>query len=580
MKHRILALILAAAMLLGLAACGAAPAASTASSAEPAPSSEPAADEPAGLGEVVTPPPAAPADSVEESTVEASEELTEEAPSLIADVMADKIVASCSSDGGTFDPFTRASWSNVVSSGAVMFEKLVYLASDGSMKYCLAKDIEKVDDMTYKIILWDCIHDSAGNPFKASDVVFSINQFIAVGNGGAMNCLDYVEVDPEDENTVIWHCSQPFGLGDMEKNLNNPTMVTEAAYTASGLDMTQNPIGTGPYLLKDYVAGTTVLYEYDENYWARDLLLSGEIEPYGPMLQNVKEIELQIIQDASSRAIALEMGTIDIADNVNSADIQAFASNPDVQTVSLPQDAPVAFTFNCSETSPCQDVNLRKAICYALDNQGIADALSVPAVPAYGIHPRMYDAPAEWTTGAEYYDYNVDTAKELLAQSGYNGETLVLLYNDNGYNGSAAIMMQSQLEAVGIQVELKGLEMSVIRTVMYDPNEWDFRLETFGGGNYLSAVLKNFYSVDASGHLGGGTTIMMIPEAKLDSLYEALKEDNSEENIAAWNDYFTNEQCYGYSICNVALQTAARSNVNVVQANKYVIYPGACTFTD
>jgi len=320
-----------------------------------------------------------------------------------------------------------------------------------------------------------------------------------------------------------------------------------------------------------------VLLAVNEDFWMKDLPEEVRKDLWVYCQQNVRYIEYQIIQEASSRAIALEMGTIDVADSIQSADIEAFQSNPDITVVKLPVDPPVAMVFNCNEVSPTSDENLRKAICTAINNAEIAAGLSIPAYAVYGINPNMYDAPADWLTGREYYDYSLDKVKEYLAASNYGGEELVLMYNSIPAHDGSAIMIQSQLKAAGINVKLYSADMSVLITDQYDASKWDMRFQILGGGSYLSATIKYFASKDHMNDLNG-LQVMLIEDTELDELFDALDKDNSEANIDAWDDYFTYDKCYGYGIVGYYDQTACRSDVIVALGSHNAICPNACTF--
>ena len=487
--------------------------------------------------------------------------------------LRDKLTMSAYSDGGSLDPFVRSAWGNLLLL-ELIYQHLATIDSDGHLYMEVAKSFDQVDDTHYTLTIWDNIVDTMGNPITADDVMWCFEQYVAAGNQGGVNKFDHFE--KVDDHTLTWVLPSPFTAGELEKNLSNCPILSQASYEACNNDMTANPVGSGPYKLKSYTPGSTVVLEANEDFWMRDL---DGFTPSKWQMQNVKEIEYQIIQDASSRAVALEMGNIDIADDLDAADVEAFASNPDIAPVLMPQDAPVAFIFNCSGSSPFADVNLRKAVCYGLDNDAIAEALAVPAYPVYGVAPRMWDAPDSWLDGRDYYNFDAAQAKSLVDGSSYNKETVILQYTSSTSNDGAAIMIQSQLREIGINVELRALEESVRQIEMYEEDEWDFRMETMGGGNYLTQVLKRFSSADASAHLDGGRTIMMIPDQQLDALWDAMVADTSEETVNAWDDYFTYDQCYVYAICCYANQTCSRSDVNAVTAGtRNLIAPNASTF--
>lgn len=487
----------------------------------------------------------------------------------------DKVVCGISADGGTFDPYAGFTNWGMILVGDLMFQHLIRVDSQGEIHYELAKSVEKVDDLTYTITLWDCIYDSMGNQLTANDVVWSIQKFVDGGNSGGVNRLDYVEAT--SDYVVTWHCKQAFDLGELEKNMSNPTIVVQASYEACGNDMTTTPVGTGPYVLTAYTPGSGMTFTANENFWMNNLPEGTDLWVYDQ--QNVREIEMMIIQDAASRAIALEMGTVDVVDSMNAIDVQKLTATDAFNSVDQWQDAPCAFIFNCNEISPCSDVNLRKAICYAIDNAGIVNALDCPAQVVYGLQPRMYDAPESWTTGEgrDYYNYDLEKAKSYLEASDYNGEKVVIMYSSSVVHDGATIMVQAALKAIGIDAELYAVDASVARSAKTDPTQWDIAFDTMGGGNYLNATLKNFTSFDHN-DLKGQHPMLIDKDETLDNLYYAIAADNSEENANAWDAYFTGEQCYAYAICIYANQTACAGDIEMALGSKNFLCPNASTY--
>lgn len=465
----------------------------------------------------------------------------------------DTITIAISADGGTFDPFAGfVNW-GTAALNELIFGNLINIDYDYNVYYSIAKNIEQVDDTTWSMEIWDNVTDTAGNQITIDDIIWSYDTFIAGGNAGGIPKFDHWEkIDDYHANMIL---SEPFGDGDYIKHFGNVRIVDEDSYNST--DMTTDPIGCGPYKLASYTVNSELTLEINEDWWMKD------IDQENPMLvQNAKTIKYEIIQDASSRAIALEMGEVDMVDAMDAADVANLASSDAISTVDLPQRPPVAFTLNANEQSVMSDIRIRQAVLYALDNDAIAAAMGIPAQAVYGLQPRMVDAPESWTTGEgrSYYDYDVDKANELLTEAGYNGETITLLYISSTVNDTAAIMIQSELKEVGIDVELLCVDQTAAFDLKYDPTAWDIRLDTMGGGAYLSQTVKSWWYGDVADLVpaGSGWNTSLIADTTLDALYEALNEDDSEENIAAWDEYF-NEQAYAYAICSYSNQTACNS---------------------
>lgn len=486
----------------------------------------------------------------------------------------DLITFACQGGVSSWDPTTRGGGFSV---GVNVFERLGQADKMGKLYLTMLKSIEQVNDLDYECELWDFITDTAGNNITAEDVKWSIQTYIDAGNLGAVAKLDNIEVT--GDYTFIWHNKEPFGPGEYVKQISNPPIFSQKAYESDPDHMANKPVGTGPYKVKDFMEGSFGLYEANEDYWFNKIDDEAWLEEndYVSNYQNFKEIRCDVITDASARAIALENGSVDGCSSMNYADVVQYVDNPDITVVDVPVDPPVAFYFNLNEVSVCSDVNLRKAICYAIDNAAIAEGIDAPAFPVYGIQPRMIDAPKDWLEGREYYDYSQDKAKECLAESSYNGEPIKVLYTDGDMRAQAWILIQAELAEVGINLDLTMVEMSAMQTIQYDWGAWDIRGDTFGGGSYVANTTRRWWSGEVMNQLNG-MNVCGVEDPELDALYEAVLADSTEENIDAWDQYFTYDACIGYGICGFNNQTACSAKyIPAVSGNQNQFCPGAFT---
>ena len=178
--------------------------------------------------------------------------------------------------------------------------------------------------------------------------------------------------------------------------------------------------------------GSYVIFEANEDYWYNNITDEKQLEENAcpDVCQNFKYIRVDNIGDASARAIALENGSLDAVAALNAIDAVAYEDDDNITLINVPEKAPVNLVFNCSEGAILSNTSLRKAFCYAIDNEAIAAGLDCPAYASYGIQPRMFDAPASWLDGSrDYYNQDLNKVKELLAEANYNGESIRIFYN-------------------------------------------------------------------------------------------------------------------------------------------------------
>lgn len=476
----------------------------------------------------------------------------------------DELKVAISSLSNTWSPFqTQSPGSGEVVTG--IYPTLMVSDSKGNGYLYMLKSVKEVDELTYECELWDFITDTAGNNIVASDVEWSIQQVIDGGNSRFVDKLDHIEVT--GDYTFIWHNKSPFLAGDMIGQFSKPLIASRKSFEESGDDMAGAPIGAGAYKLTEYAEGSYCVLEARDDYWFykiddEEWLKENDT---GAFYQNVKKIRLDVITDSTAKAIALENGEVDACGKMNATDVLNYMNDPNsgITSISIPAGNPVAFMFNCSEYSVCQDIELRKAICYAIDNAGIAEGLDIPAIPAYSMKGRQVDSPESWYTGEgrDYYDFSIDKAKECLEKSNYNGEPVTVAFvGTNKTTESVLIMAQSTLAEAGINLKLLGLENSVLMDNKLHPDSgWDMLCDNFGGGNYLQGVLKNWYTPTNAKDLGD-KLYMGISDPELDARYEAVRDEDTEEAFNAWDEYWTYEKCYGYATVLYDELTACSSN--------------------
>lgn len=259
---KVLAFILALVMVLSLAACG-------------------------GNGNKDQTPPTNNAGNGNEGD-DQQEPANEGGEEAVSGYIADNLTVGISSDGKTLDPFASfVNWGNAAMSGLI-FQHLIINDYDYNTYYEIAKSIEQVDDTHWRLEIWDCVFDTAGNQITIDDVIWSYQQLIDSGNAGAIPKFE--SWTKESDYVAVMNLNAAFGDGDFEKHFANSSILCQKTYeeVCNG-DMTTNPIGSGPYKLAEngYTVGSEIILEVNEDYWAKDLNLN---DPF--MAQNFKTIYL------------------------------------------------------------------------------------------------------------------------------------------------------------------------------------------------------------------------------------------------------------------------------------------------
>ncbi len=480
MKKRIIALILALVMVFAFAACG------------QTKTEEPKKEE--------TPKTETPKTEEPKKEEEKKEEVKEEAKEPVTEIVVANTLGM-----GDLDPFAASS-QNRNQMRYATYEYLAVFSEFGQkvdeMEKQLAKEIVKIDDVTYEAEIYDYIYDAAGNHITAEDVAWS------------WNTLD----ESAMYNRVTSQLEKCEAIGDyrvkitLSKNITGGieyllaqcNVVSKACYEANEERFSTMPITTAKYQITECVDGSYYTMELNENYWQKPEL------QHSFAAANVPKFTIQIVTEAQQVATALQQGTVDMVTTLKTSNIDTFV-NPDgtakdgyALNIQM-ETTGVMLGFNMQEGHVLADnLALRQAIAYGIDKDGIVNgALGGWATKLYDVAiPGCADSNPEWLN-EDYYAYNPEKAAELLKEAGYEGgidpatgKGLHLVLLCEASRQQAAVVIQATLMQLGLDIELKAVDDAMMSANQTDPTAWDLMMSKCGAdytcmGPYNTELAKD-----------------------------------------------------------------------------------------
>jgi ABC-type transport system substrate-binding protein len=446
------------------------------------------------------------------------------------------------------------------------------------MKMVCAKSIKQIDDVTFNIELYDYIVDQAGNKITAADWVWACGENKRIGNWPK---ADSFIASVRAISTYVVEIKLPYkGLGMLENVLMTIPVVSRAAYETSGNGMVTNPVTTGPYKLVELIPGSSAKMLKNENYWQKNPSLLG---PWSK--QNVDEITFKVITEPAQMTISLETGDVDAGEFVKAVELVNFSgqSRNRNQYTTFERLEPAGFYLlpNCSQDSPCNNLLVRQAIFYAINKQTILEA-------ADGGHGRTMKAFASWVASdfspswnnRDYFEYNPEKSRQLLAQAGYKPGDLklrILVVNVGSYVRACQVIQQ-HLAEVGIELQINAYDDSLQTTYLTDQTKWDLTWGFRGCDDYVTFTWGLIF--DADSYKWGGTS-NFIYDDKLQNLWKQVSnvDTHSDVTVKAFEQY-VNDNAYGLGVYqNMAYIVGNGSLIKewMVREGGDLI-PGSCTY--
>lgn len=492
MKKKVLALILTAAMVVGLAACGGSTSNDAASTTD--------------------------GTTTEGTTTEASDNQTGDETTEATASTGEKILSvQVGPDPETIDPALNSA----VDGGNMLlhsFECLLAVDENGQLVPGQAESWETSEDgLTWTFHLRDGLKWSDGSDLTANDFVYSwkrvcdpmvaapyaetVLSMVEGYDKAIEGDLDALQVVAQDDNTLVVTLSTPCSYFGSLAAFATLSPVQEATVTANGdawATSAATYISNGPFYVSEWVPGSYIMMTKNPYYWNADAI-------------KLDGIKWNLIEDSNAAYSAYQTGEVLMIKSVPTEEIPSLKDSADFHV------DPIIGTYYLSlnlERDAFKDARVRKALSLAIDRDYVANTLMQgtysPADNFMG--PGWIDMDGKQfkdnaNGGQSYIDVNnyeadLEEAKQLLADAGYpDGEgfpSISYTTNDVGYHKVVAEYLQQAWAQLGID-----LQVDIVEWASFTPmrRNGDFDVARNGWvGDYSdpSNMLELFYSTNGN----------------------------------------------------------------------------------
>ena len=493
MKKRALALVLTAAMVLGLTACG--------GSATETTTSDAATEE----------------TTTEDSTAEATDDQTADEADAAASAGEKILSVQVGPDPETIDPALNSA----VDGGNMLlhsFECLLAVDQNGQLAPGQAESWETSEDgLTWTFHLRDGLKWSDGSDLTANDFVYSwkrvcdpmvaapyaetVLSMVEGYDKAIEGDLDALQVVATDNNTLVVTLSAPCSYFGSLAAFATLSPVQQATVEANGdawATKAETYISNGPFYVSDWVPDSYIMMTKNPYYWNADAI-------------KLDGIKWNLIEDSNAAYSAYQTGEVLMIKDVPTEEIPSLKENADFYV------DPIIGTYYLSmniDREPFNNADVRKALSLAIDRDYVANTLMQGTYSPAGnlMGPGWIDTDGKQfkdnaNGGKEYidttnYEADLEEAKQLLADAGYpNGEgfpTITYSTNDAGYHKVVAEYLQQAWAELGIDLQVDIVEWASF-TPMRRNGDYDVaRNGWVGDYSDPSNMLDLFYSTNGN----------------------------------------------------------------------------------
>jgi peptide/nickel transport system substrate-binding protein len=320
--------------------------------------------------------------------------------------------------------------------------------------------------ITFKLHPGVKFHD--GTLFTSQAVKATIDRLVNPGTAapGASWIGPIDRVETPDEMTARLVFKEPYAPIFSSLRISFLAMLSPQAIAKLGKDYGQAPVGTGPFMFRQWIPGDRIVLERNPDYAWAPRFYQNRGAPY------VDGVVLRVIPDESTRVIAFERGDLDILPQAPAREARRLQQTGRYQAFQRSDNGGLYLGLNV--TRPIfSDARVRQALGYAINRDEIVryalDRLAVPmdsplAPTIWGYAKGLRNA----------YRYDPARAGALLREAGWTPGPDGVLQKDGrpfaftawtyprDTNVRIAVVVQAQLKKVGIRMSIEQIEVATL----------------------------------------------------------------------------------------------------------------------
>lgn len=432
---------------------------------------------------------------------------------------------------GTIDPSKVTDYTEYMAA-VNLYDALTTVDPDGTVVPQLAESWDISDDgLTYTFHLKEGATFSDGSPVEASDVAYSMERMLELGEGpnhlfeGIVTSDSVEAVDESTVEITLEEVFAPFTSITPLMFVLNKEAVEMSEDDPWGEDyLAEHSEGAGPYTLENWTRGAEMVMSRYEDYHAG-----------WPNERPIDELRFVVTRDESTVRSLARRGELGLSSQYQSNETyDGIESQDDYRIIEAPTATGFYLKLN-NQRAPTDDVHVRRAIALATDYEMIRDQINPGGVMEGPLARTFADAVPE---EAEAPVFDLEAARAELEKSEYyNGEPIELIHShvaDTAFQEELALLMASNLEQVGFEVTIQPEPWNRITELASDVDNTPHFTQVFYGPTYPSPD-SVFYVQYHTESAGTWASMDWVDDAEVDEL---IDESRRETDVDARNDLY------------------------------------------
>ena len=383
--------------------------------------------------------------------------------------------------------------------GYHIYESPIQVADDGTVWASVCTYELSEDGLTLTLTVRDNVLFHNGDTVDINDVVASINRFLHFSETGMANFGNYIVNTEITDNTVVYTLSDvaPMALltiGELKGGCKVMPAEIAEAHAEDYITADEEIVGTGPYMLETWNRDVDLTLTRFEDY------VPYETEGTGPAAAKhayFDQLYFSVAADQTARTNGMIAGDFDYSTSCLTDMAPQMVSSDCWNDMNWNGWSPTIL-FNLSDAnadSIVNDVNFRKAVRACMDMTQLMMANKTTSAE-YQIdgNPMMPSSPYYNDILVNDY-YDLDAAAQYLEESAYDGQTIRWYCADSDSYYRTALPASEMLKAIGVDVDLQVVDVNTYESMYNDPTNSDFDIccrET--QKSYIHPLLSQFVS--------------------------------------------------------------------------------------